>query len=396
MIWTEKYKPQKLSDVVGDRGVLEQLEDFILNYRNHKKNSVILHGMTGTGKTCSVHAIAKENNLELMELNASDFRNKAHINDIIGFSINQASLFNKGKIILIDEIDGLSGMKDRGGAQALASLLSSSAFPVVLTANDVYQDKLSGLRSKSILLEFENLKNNEMLEVLKKIVDKENVKIDDLFLKKLVGRSGGDLRSAINDLQILCALKKINEEDVEYLGDRRKEQEIFALLRLIFKSKELDLISKTCDDVDLNFDEMFLWIDENLPFEYSGKELSRAYDMLSKADVFRGRIRRWQHWRFLVYQKFFMNEGVALAKDVSKKGYVKYRRTQRLLKIWRSKMKYGKRKSICAKIADKMHVSTKRAMKDIFPYVKNLLKKDEFVNKFDFDDDEVSWLVKNY
>lgn len=396
MIWTEKYKPNKLYDVVGEEHILSQLEDFILNYKRQRKKSIILYGLTGTGKTCSVHAIANENDLEIVELNASDFRNKASINELIGNAIGQASLFYKGKVILIDEIDGLSGIKDRGGVQAVVNFLGKSPYPLVMTANDIYQDKLSSIRNKSILLEFKGLSNDSIVSVLKKISDEEELKFDEKLLKKLAGRSGGDLRGAITDLQILSVLKKISEEDIDSVGDRKKEQEIFALLRLIFKSKELDLISKTCDDVDLNFDEMFLWIDENLPLEYSGKELSLAYDRLSKADVFRGRIRRWQHWRFLVYQKFFMNEGVALAKEKSKKGFVNYKRTQRLLKMWRAKMKYGKRKAICEKMSVKLHLSTKRVLQDVFPYVKSFLKNEEYASKFEFDDEEVSWLKKNF
>jgi replication factor C large subunit len=90
-----------------------------------------------------------------------------------------------------------------------------------------------------------------------------------------------------------------------------------------------------------------------------------------------------------------MNEGVALAKENGRKGFTKYKRTQRILKLWRAKMKYGKRKAICEKIGMKLHISTKRAMQDVFPYVKHLLKEEEFVKQFEFDEDEVGWLVKN-
>lgn len=394
MIWTERYKPKKLKEVVGNRDTLSELSRFVLDYKNQRKRAIILHGSTGTGKTCSIHAIAKENDLEIMELNASDFRKKDQINEVIGNSIGQQSLFHKGKIILIDEIDGLSGMKDRGGAQAVASLLEKSVFPIVLTANDISLSKLSGLRKKSILLEFEDLETNDVLNVLKKINDIENLKVEENILKRISNRSSGDLRGAINDLQSISILKKVEDEDVEDIGDRRKEKEISSLLRLIFKSKELKLISETNDLVDVNFDEMMMWIDENLPLEYSGKDLERAYDSLSKADVFKGRIRRWQYWRFLVYQKFFMNEGVALAKRESKKGFVNYQRSKRILEYWKAKMKYGKRNSICEKLAKKLHISTKRAMQDVFPYVRNLLTENKYVKQFELEDDEVEWLKK--
>ena len=63
----------------------------------------------------------------------------------------------KPKIILVDEIDGLSGVKDRGGSQALAKLVEKSSFPIVMTANDVSLDKLSTLVKKSNVVEFNEL-----------------------------------------------------------------------------------------------------------------------------------------------------------------------------------------------------------------------------------------------
>ena len=73
-----------------------------------------------------------------------------------------------------------------------------------------------------------------------------------------------------------------------------------------------------------DLDESFLWLEENLPKEYEGKDLERAFDCLSRADVFKGRIRRWQHWRFLVYINDLMTAGIALSKDEKYKKVISY------------------------------------------------------------------------
>ena len=93
-------------------------------------------------------------NLEIIEINASDTRNKDSINSLIGASIGQQSLFFKGKLILIDEIDGLSGTKDRGGAQALLKIIENSPYPVIMTCNEIESDKLKAIKKKSELVEF--------------------------------------------------------------------------------------------------------------------------------------------------------------------------------------------------------------------------------------------------
>ena len=393
MIWTKKYAPVCVKELVGDISSIMKLEDFIKNFSRQSKKAMILYGPTGTGKTDAVYALAKELKLEVVELNASDVRKKDYILEIVGNAINQGSLFGSGKVILIDEIDGLSGMKDRGGAQALASLVGKSSFPIVMTANDPWKSKLSGLRRKSFMVEFCALSYLEIFKVLKRISEGEEINISDQVLKAIANHVGGDLRSAINDFQLVAfGRKEVLKEHLDELGERNKEEEIYNLLRLIFKSKDSLLILQTFDNTNLKFDDIVLWIDENLPKEYFGSELSVAYDRFSKSDVFKGRIMKRQHWRFLVYQKYLMSVGVAISKIKSKKGFVNYGPTTRILKLWKAKMKYGKKKAICEKIAEKCHMSSKRALKDVFPYVQNVLEKEkEFL---DLNEEEIEWLER--
>ncbi len=161
-------------------------------------------------------------------------------------------------------------------------------------------------------------------------------------------------------------------------------------MRVIFKSKDQALILQTFDKTNLNFDDIKIWIEENIPKEYEGIEIARAFDSFSKADVFKGRIIRRQHWRFLVYQKYFMSVGVAIAKEQSKKGFVNYEQSKRILKMWMAKMKYGKKISICEKIANNCHVSSKKSVKEVFPYAKLFLKQEK--DYLDLSDEEVEWI----
>ena len=139
---------------------------------------------------------------------------------------------------------------------------------------------------------------------------------------------------------------------------------------------------------------------QNLPEEYQKPEdLARAYDCLSRADVFNGRIRRWQHWRFLVYVNALISAGVAVAKDEKYKSFTSYKPTTRILKLWRANMKYQKRKSIASKIADKTHTSSKRALQDTLPYLSIIFRKNkklagQLAQEFELDKDEVEWLKK--
>ncbi len=399
--WTKKYQPKNASELQGHDKALLELKNFILNFKNQKKKVALIYGSSGVGKTCSVYALADDLNYEVFELNASDFRNKNMIESRLGSAIMQRSLFSKNKIILVDEIDGLSGKNDRGGVSALAKLLDKSIFPIIMTATNPYDKKLNALRKKANLIQFHNLNYLSVFSVLKNICTKEKIKFDEDALKSLARHAGGDVRSAINDLQTLThETRELKNEDLNELSDRNKKENMLSALMKVFKTTDINIAIRAFENVEEDIGKQFLWIDQNLPEEYQKPEdLARAYDCLSKADVFKGRIRRWQHWRFLVYVNALISAGVAVAKDEKYRGFTSYKPTTRILKLWRANMKYQKRKSIASKIAEKTHTSSKRALQDTLPYLSLIFKKNKelsgkLAQDFEFDNDEIEWLKK--
>ena len=97
--------------------------------------------------------IARHHGWDVIEVNASDTRNAEEIESKIGAAAKQASLFFRGKVILVDEVDGISGQYDRGGIPTLVKIIESTAFPVVMTATDV-DDSSSPLSRKCRRLSF--------------------------------------------------------------------------------------------------------------------------------------------------------------------------------------------------------------------------------------------------
>ena len=140
--FTIKYKPKKTDEIIGQDIAIKKLKNFVVNFKKQRKNAALIYGPSGVGKTISVHALANELDLEILEVNASDVRNAEQINSLIGSAVGQMSLFSKGKIILVDEIDGLSGTKDRGGLQAIIRLIEKSSFnsfePLYVLLQDGY------------------------------------------------------------------------------------------------------------------------------------------------------------------------------------------------------------------------------------------------------------------
>jgi len=397
MLWTKRYEPKKLDDVIGQAEAINQLREFLQNFSKQRKKALLLYGPSGTGKTTVVYALASEFNLEILEINASDLRNKEQIESVLGNAVRQRSLFNSGKLILVDEIDGLNAMEDRGGITALAKILSETTFPIIMTTTNPFEFKFSSLKNKSKLVALEAVEHNSIFSLLRRIADSENLEYKETDLKKLARMCGGDARAAIIDLQILSIVDgKIHPEDIDMLSNRNKVESMINALIKVFKSTDSSIASNAFDSVDEDLDSIFLWIEENIPLEYkNAKDLAKAYDMLSKADVYRGRIKRRNDWRFMVYSYSFLTTGIAASKEQRYRGITIYKPTGRLLRIWMANQRNIKRKAIAVKLAEKTHCSKKEAFKTvpiIRPIFKNNKESKQLASELNLEDEEVEWL----
>jgi replication factor C large subunit len=388
--WCEKYRAGCFADVKGQDLAIDKVKTFLKSFP--KKKAIVLHGTPGTGKTSLAYAIAFEMDAEILELNASDLRNKAKIAEIIGPASQQRSLFKKNKIILVDEVDGVSATKDRGGLAELLGLIEKSAFPIVVTANDIWQRKFNLLRRKTELVQLKEVDYRVVLDVMKGVCEKENCAVSSEVLTSIAIKARGDIRAALNDLQVLSKME--SPELVKEVGERNREQSIFTALQFVFKNARIDSeMIRVYDEVNMPIDDIFLWIEENIPLEYKGAELAKAYDALSLADVFRGRIRRQRHWRFMVYEYFLLGAGIAASKKYNRTGWTGYKKPSRILKIWLQNQRAAKKKTICQKYAKHCHISTKTAMKD-FMLLKQILVKPEMRAELKLSDDEIAYLDK--
>jgi replication factor C large subunit len=351
-----------------------------------KKKAALLHGPPGTGKTTLAHVFAKETNSEIFELNASDLRNKDKLQETLKPAMEQKSLFKSRKIILVDEVDGISTV-DRGGIGELLNLIEESKYPVIITANDIWDKKFNDLRRKSELIQIREIDYRTTKDILIGILRKENRFLDNDILTKIAINSKGDLRAAINDLQTEAGVK---EQGIS-AGERNKETDIFNALKLVLKGNPNEETIKVYDSVDMPIDEIMLWLEKNIPLEYHGHELARAIDLLSKTDIFKKRIYRQQYWRFLVYENFFLSYGISASKKEAKTGFTSYKRPDRILKIWMNNQKNEKKKTIAQKYARYVHIGEKRAMSE-FNTVIEFLKKPSVQKELKLTEKEVEYL----
>jgi len=387
MTWTEKYRPKKFEEIKGQDEAVFKIKEFIKNFGNSKK-AIILHGPPGTGKTTLAHAAANEINSEIFELNASDFRNKEKLKSILRPAVEQKSLKKESKIILVDEVDGISEL-ETGGLTELISIIDSAPFPIIITANNIWDKKFSSLRKKCELISLKELNYSIIKAAIAEIAVKEKIDLNESFMTELSIKAKGDLRAAINDLQTLSTSKEFFPVN---LDERNKQTDIFNSLRRVFKEKPTNELLGIYDSVNMPTDEIMLWVEENIPAEYKGEELARAYDLLSKTDIFKGRIYKQQYWRFLVYENIFLGYGIASSKKNAGSGFTAYKRPSRILQIWLNNQKTVYKKSICKKYSSYVHISHRKAMSE-FPVIKQILKSSSEIQKeLKLEEEEINYL----
>lgn len=384
-----------MEDYRGASNQKEELRTWLESWERGDK-PVLLHGQAGTGKTSLAEALANDHGYELVETNASDTRTKKKLQGELQEATRQKSFFGGNKLILVDEVDGMAGNADRGGAAELNRIIKESRFPVIMTANDAYDSSIKTLRNNAKEVELDSVHTNSINAHLKEILENEGVKFEKSAVKKIARGAGGQMRSAINDLEAVArGQQKLTEEKVEVLGSRDREQEVFDSLKMIFKTSTPSTAERATENLDEDPGTWLEWVRENLPREYQRSgDRSRGYDELSKADLYNGRIRKTMNWSLLKYVYKFSTIGVALSKEEKYDGWTKYQYPSKIRKMGQSRAARNKLEAIGSKIGKKLHVSTATARSEL-PFLASLMDKDiEVAEQLELEEDEVKFVRK--
>jgi replication factor C large subunit len=423
--WTEKYRPKSLRDIVGNDRAITALRAWAQRWTSGaipEKRAVILAGKPGTGKTSSALALATDLGWTVLEMNASDARNETTIKRVAtagavnetfdSFGRFSPSRLGGRKLIVLDEADNLydkvdksekgSELGDRGGKKAIVDTIQITKQPIVLIVNDFY-DLIRGggesLKQLCLTIQFYEVHASQIVELLKKICREENITVDVKVLKTIADRSKGDVRSAVNDLQSLCLNRsRLDMESLDSLGYRDRETVIFDALREVFKTKSFKVGRECIGSVDVPPETMLLWIDENLPREYLDvDDLVRAYEAVSKADVFFGRVNRKKYYELWSYACDLMSGGVSVAKTHN------YGNTQYAFPTWMKEMKRTQssrmvRDGLAEKLARLNHTSEQKSKEFVLPHFQALFRNNtrfacKMIPVLDLSESEIKFLL---
>ncbi len=372
--WTEKYRPKTLTEVRSNDKAIGELKEWAEKW---DKKAAILYGPPGIGKTSAAYALANDMGWDTIELNASDQRTADIIKKIAG-SAAQTGTFEGTtgrRLVILDEADNIYGNVDKGGTKAIADVIKKTKHPLILIANEYYEMP-KALRALCRPIQFRTVQSKSIIRVLKKICDQEKIECDIVALNH-IAENAPDFRSAVNDLQAIAQGRtKFDMTDVA-VGLRDTRESIFKVLAKIFKSYDLKGALHASYALDESPEDFIHWIDENIAREYEGSVLVDAFECLSRADIFLGRVRRRQNYGLWRYAGEMMVCGVQHAKIEPRREYIPYKPPATWKRMGLGRSMKSVRDSVAAKIGKHCHVSQQYARSNLIPFLRMLFKDHE-------------------
>ncbi|KIX94585.1 uncharacterized protein Z520_09631 [Fonsecaea multimorphosa CBS 102226] len=223
-LWVDKYAPDTMGAVCGNKGQVEGLQRWLRNWPKAAKSdfkkagadgkgifrAALLHGPPGVGKTTAAHLVAKLEGYDVVESNASETRNKKLLETGLTGVLDTTSLLgyfagdgkkveqSKRKLLLImDEVDGMSA-GDRGGVGALASIVKKTNVPMILICNERNQPKMRPLTNVTAEFQFRRPTTDMIRGRIATILFREGMRLPPPIINALIEGCNGDIRQIIN------------------------------------------------------------------------------------------------------------------------------------------------------------------------------------------------------
>ncbi|MEP0824942.1 MAG: AAA family ATPase [Nitrososphaera sp.] len=328
MMWSEKYRPKTVQEMVGNESARLAALKWLTGWVSGSK-PLLLVGPPGTGKTTLAHALARHFDFDLVEMNASDARNKetllARITPVFQ---NTANLLGRKIMLFLDEVDGISGREDSGGLDVLIDLMKEPTVPVIMAAN-AKSTKIKDLAKVCKTQEFSPVPPRLLMLFLDHVLQSENVKLGPGDKISIVNNSRGDIRSMLNSAQSrVSGYATVSNKDIVDI-------DIADAVNGYFNAETVEQATQFIANADASYPDprygaspedrrkdMIAALFSSIVSSKIGQEdLAHMLDVLSKADMMVGRANARREWRLLKYVNSIIAAGLY---ERSRKKAIKY------------------------------------------------------------------------
>jgi len=290
--WIEKYRPQTLENIKSNKQNLIILKNML---KGEALPHLLFHGTSGTGKTSTIIAIAKElykNNINLMvmKLDASDDRGINSVRDEIKGFAEKKNMFQKGvKLIILDEADSMTFDAQFALRRIIEKYSESTRFCLICN----YDNKIiPAIRSRCVNFRFNPISKTDIINTIKYICNNEKIIIDNESLDIISQLSNGDLRKGINLLQSISMKSYIINKKLCYetagVPSNKHIENIFNNLSMNqLKFNDIynninNIIKQNGYSLNIILKEITLYILNDKNFKYKSEILSDLADLENK------------------------------------------------------------------------------------------------------------------
>ena len=295
MMWSERHRPAEIGAMVGNEDARAEIVKWLSSWAPGAR-PLLLVGPPGTGKTTSATLVCGAFGYNMIGMNASDARGRSRIAKLLEPVMGNESVMGR-HMVFVDEVDGIHGRADFGGAEALIKLVKEPTVPVMLAANSDASAKMKGLAKVVKTVRFRQLPPRLLRVYLRRVLREEGASLSPGAEIKVISESRGDIRSMINIAQALAtgydahAEKSAPQLDAETALNAFFAAPDAAAAAAALRAMKADPREK------INAFYSSVITARGLP----PGEAARMLEILSRADMLYGRIMRTQQWRLLRY-----------------------------------------------------------------------------------------------
>ena len=287
IMWVEKYRPSKLSEVVNQKDIIGSIEALLKN--PSEMPHLLFSGSAGVGKTTTALCIARQVLGEylkdnLLELNASDERGINMVREKVKKFSNYAAFADiPFKIIILDEADEMTSDAQTALRRTIEDASKICRF--ILVANNISKI-IDPIQSRCAVFKFTSIPEKEVISHLKKIAKDEKIKVEEKGLEAICDYAEGDLRHSINILQATASLGEISEANVKASAGLTKTKDVDGVLKLALDgniSKAREQMIELIKVYGMSESDFLKYINSAV-FKSKNEKLSEILEVIAKYD----------------------------------------------------------------------------------------------------------------